>query len=251
MVDTPQTSALRDQTLFWEGQLRTYRALEGDLDVLNNNQTVKSYFDNTTNGIIGILQNTQRLFDGGIPTSDEAISAKALVQQQTYDFQAAQNWADILTMQLDWVINGTTASPTEIDWIRNLAAQCPYDEGVSVYTARQMLVEIDGAPTVIFNPCEASPAPPNAKMAWETATENEDDLDETVFAIYPNPNKGEFTITGENIDKVEVYNTIGSLVDTYNPQNNKLIITGLSKGVYLVKAYDQLSKSFTERVVVY
>lgn len=69
--------------------------------------------------------------------------------------------------------------------------------------------------------------------------------------IYPNPNNGDFKVVGFNMVKVEVYSAMGMLVDTYSPNNTQLIITDLSQGVYLVRAYDTQGKPTTKRVVVY
>lgn len=69
--------------------------------------------------------------------------------------------------------------------------------------------------------------------------------------IVPNPNNGQFVIACDEMAVVEVYNAMGSLVDSFSPSNSTLTISGLSQGVYLVRAFDKEGQSTTERVVVY
>jgi len=69
-------------------------------------------------------------------------------------------------------------------------------------------------------------------------------------AIYPNPTTGMITITADNFTfaKVEIYNTVGQLVDTKTV--NKFDISSYSTGVYLFKVYDEYNNSVTKRVMV-
>jgi len=56
--------------------------------------------------------------------------------------------------------------------------------------------------------------------------------------IYPNPTTGIFTITGENIQSIEVTNIIGQVISQLSIKNNQSLIVNLKeqpKGIYFVK----------------
>jgi beta-glucanase (GH16 family) len=54
--------------------------------------------------------------------------------------------------------------------------------------------------------------------------------------LFPNPSKDIIYIsTNENIDEIQVYNTIGQLVKTKSKQTNKLEVFDLEPGMYLLK----------------
>jgi hypothetical protein len=58
------------------------------------------------------------------------------------------------------------------------------------------------------------------------------------ISIYPNPAKDEIFIKAEQpIDKVETYSLTGSLLLSENNFNEKISVSALSKGVYLLKVY--------------
>ena len=56
-------------------------------------------------------------------------------------------------------------------------------------------------------------------------------------SLYPNPTKDSFTIEGENLQQVMVYNTVGQLVYTRNCEGNNAVINlgNVETGMYLVK----------------
>lgn len=88
-------------------------------------------------------------------------------------------------------------------------------------------------------------------QSTDVVMEEEDAVEGFTVSVYPNPNKGEFTVMGTSLVNVEVYSSLGKLINAYSPVNNTLNISGLASGVYLVRAYDINGKSVTERVVVY
>jgi hypothetical protein len=59
--------------------------------------------------------------------------------------------------------------------------------------------------------------------------------------IYPNPTRGELLIDakGTQISSVEVYDLPGKLVMTAGAAVNKMDLTSLNNGVYIVKAYTE------------
>ncbi|MCV2485799.1 T9SS type A sorting domain-containing protein [Flavobacterium sp. SH_e] len=65
-----------------------------------------------------------------------------------------------------------------------------------------------------------------------------DESTRTQAVIYPNPTKGELNIKNQNLEKANVYNTLGQLVKSFtlNSSNtdNSINLSGLPKGVYYI-----------------
>lgn len=77
----------------------------------------------------------------------------------------------------------------------------------------------------------------------ENTTMNLNESDLSSVAIYPNPSKGIFTIDTQENFQIEIYNTMGKLVNEQNISGKSILNTTLPSGVYLLK----LSNSnFTE-----
>ena len=70
------------------------------------------------------------------------------------------------------------------------------------------------------------------------------------IVIYPNPNKGKFTIaqTG-NIKSIEIYNVMGEIVYKSRTSNTKIDISAQPKGIYFVKV-DNGKKIHVEKFVL-
>jgi endonuclease I len=89
-----------------------------------------------------------------------------------------------------------------------------------------------------------------AEDKWGTLSTGKEEF---VFAlkVYPNPTTDSFALQSKDlIQKVEIYNLTGQLINTYNNINNNTYnVTGLAKGVYLVTAYTKNGKE-TRKVVV-
>jgi hypothetical protein len=67
-------------------------------------------------------------------------------------------------------------------------------------------------------------------------------------AIYPNPSNGMVTITAKDFAKVEIYNTVGQLVETRTV--NTVDVSSYNTGIYFFKVYDSNNNSVTKRVMV-
>jgi hypothetical protein len=67
-------------------------------------------------------------------------------------------------------------------------------------------------------------------------------------AIYPNPSSSMVTIIANNFAKVEVYNTVGQLVETRTV--NTVDVSSYNTGIYFFKVYDSANNSVTKRVMV-
>ena len=73
------------------------------------------------------------------------------------------------------------------------------------------------------------------------------ELNNTV-TIYPNPTSGTISIESANFVKVEIYNTLGQLVETKNV--NTFDVSHYSSGVYFFKVYDVNNNSVIKRAMV-
>jgi hypothetical protein len=66
--------------------------------------------------------------------------------------------------------------------------------------------------------------------------------------LYPNPATGIVTITASGFAKVEVYNTVGQLVETKTL--NTVDVSAYHTGIYFFKVYNVNNHSVTKRVMV-
>jgi hypothetical protein len=67
-------------------------------------------------------------------------------------------------------------------------------------------------------------------------------------SIYPNPTSGTVTIVAANFARVEIYNTVGQLVETKTVKS--FDVSTYNTGVYFFKVYDANNNSVTKRVMV-
>lgn len=70
------------------------------------------------------------------------------------------------------------------------------------------------------------------------------------IAIYPNPATSSVNITGVDIEKVEIYNTMGQIVETQLGNVTTIDVSAYTTGVYFFKVYDANNNSVTKRVMV-
>ena len=69
--------------------------------------------------------------------------------------------------------------------------------------------------------------------------------------LFPNPNKGSFSINGLQSGSIEIYDLLGQLVFTKKEVNTtEQIVTELSKGIYLVKIMNEEGKTVTQKMMV-
>lgn len=73
---------------------------------------------------------------------------------------------------------------------------------------------------------------------------------ELVQFYFPNPTSDYVTITSnQSIEKVEIHDLLGNMVLNTSTNTNKVDVTNLSKGIYLVTAYSESEKS-TKKIVI-
>lgn len=74
------------------------------------------------------------------------------------------------------------------------------------------------------------------------------------FAVYPNPSKGKFTISGSaNSNAIEIYDLQGKRIySDYNSnlqKSKELDLSGYNKGVYILKIYNG-TKSYNRKIIL-
>ena len=72
------------------------------------------------------------------------------------------------------------------------------------------------------------------------------------FEIYPNPTDGIFKVKGKNIDKIEVFNISGNLIQSQMVKNtiNYININNQPKGFYFIKAFFKSGSSKVEKLIL-
>lgn len=81
-------------------------------------------------------------------------------------------------------------------------------------------------------------------------------VNESVFSqavVYPNPTKGELNIKNVNLEKANVYNTLGQLVKSFklnsDIKDNNINLSGLPKGVYYIYLINENSATVKKVIV--
>ena len=68
------------------------------------------------------------------------------------------------------------------------------------------------------------------------------------FKVYPVPAENEIQLQAEGFQKAEIYSVTGQKL--MESTREKMNVSSLSQGVYLLKVYDQSGKAETQRIVV-
>ena len=171
--------------------------------------------------------------------ADTALNNNNLVVDANFNFAVVTNTVTFSNLSANasvysWTLgNGTTTTGTN---------------PVITYTA-------NGAYTVTlisFNPCDSDTM---TKVVTITAVSlKEQTIANIGFDFYPNPSNGEITLNIENCNecKLNIYNYEGKEVfkksNLYNKQ--KLNLSSLNKGLYLVKLIDKENRSTGKKLVI-
>jgi len=119
-----------------------------------------------------------------------------------------------------------------------------------------LIVNLYFTNNVVSNECNYSLIKSTATLNFSTPLTNTVYLENENFenypnkiGLYPNPNKGKFTISNLENFNIEIYDILGHLVFTKKAAQN-VIETGLKKGIYFVKITSEEGKIETQKMVV-
>jgi len=74
--------------------------------------------------------------------------------------------------------------------------------------------------------------------------------DDSNMEVYPNPANDIIYVKGDNIQYVEIYNTVGSRVISKNVIDSESInIADLTSGIYFVRIVDKQGNTTTTKIV--
>lgn len=74
--------------------------------------------------------------------------------------------------------------------------------------------------------------------------------DKNNISVYPNPTTDYLYVkNGINIKTVQISDINGKIINNIKPLNNKIDLTSLSKGVYMIKLIDNKGEIFTKKVI--
>ncbi len=127
-------------------------------------------------------------------------------------------------------------STSQVQDLKDLAALCPFTDGLAVYNARGLVRKWDDS-TRYFNVCEINDPGLNtgaARLATGTSTL----VNETMPTVYPNPTNGSLMVNSGCKNCIfEVYDVIGKKVLSQRLSENetKVDLNSLNNGTYLYK----------------
>lgn len=148
------------------------------------------------------------------------------------------NWGVCMLWEEDWPGVGRSVSYTEDDGLT-----WTYYSGYGLPTDR--LYDIDGTDTTFFISCAEGIILKNRQFTLMGT----DELVSQVVTIYPNPAKDRVVVEGISLSEVQVYNTLGQLVNTIQG-TNEISVSGLPSGIYLLHITATDGKTYKTRLMV-
>jgi hypothetical protein len=100
---------------------------------------------------------------------------------------------------------------------------------------------------VIYNDCEE---PLVTEEQCSTLAIN--DITASAYSIFPNPTTGNVTIAGIGLNRVEIYNVLGSKLVEYNNviDHLQINVNNFADGLYFVKLYSETNGVVAKRLVI-
>jgi hypothetical protein len=216
-----------DESAKWMSRYALFNTAENDPSVATAAE-IGTFITQLKKSNIGKIVQADHLLTAG---NLDAASFEALMNSITPSNTVEQNLKT--TLQLSFVTNMQTAlNSSQIEQLKEIAKQCPYEGGPGVYNARVLLSAIEA--TVYTNACEfTAPAKMNAAGIASFAGS-------AAFTVIPNPNNGSFTLDllNEEVKDVVVYDMLGKAVYAIKAtaaQTLDIDISSLPKGMYVVK----------------
>lgn len=189
-------------------------------------------------------------FVGQVENGDGSLFQEfAVTAGETYDVSFNYKWVDnastnstmnvrvkdaaVLSTNLD-LVGGTTANAYKLEttadqWFNNATFSFVPPEGVT--EVRLLFFKGNGNKPLNLD---------DVSVALEVIPANLNELDKFEFKAFPNPAQDFINLSAtSNIDRVEIFSLLGQQVmdKVINSTQQQVNISGLSKGVYMVKTY--------------
>jgi hypothetical protein len=208
---------------------QVYRTLDSDTSIMQNSIILTDFYDSTAIKDIGILLNVEVAL-----AKDSTQIATTLNDLVIPDNQVEESYRIYYESYINYQ-NGTF-SPVDSLNIRTLAEGCPVIQGSAVYMA-EALFNVVYFEAELFTPICPEYIDKNAQILTNQSTLS-------TFTIYPVPNDGDFTLTGQ-ITKgqtIKIKTMDGKVVYSLEIDENteqQKIQTNLGSGIYFVLIEDE------------
>jgi hypothetical protein len=208
---------------------QVYRTLDSDTSIMQNSIILTDFYDSTAIKDIGILLNVEVAL-----AKDSTQIATTLNDLVIPDNQVEESYRIYYESYINYQ-NGTF-SPVDSLNIRTLAEGCPVIQGSAVYMA-EALFNVVYYEAELFTPICPEYIDKNAQILTNQSTLS-------TFTIFPVPNDGDFTLTGQ-ITKgqtIKIKTMDGKVVYSLEIDENteqQKIQTNLGSGIYFVLIEDE------------
>jgi hypothetical protein len=149
-------------------------------------------------------------------------------------------------------LNNNTLSTAQITQLQNIAQQCPFTDGASVYQARALLTQYDS--TEYYSACEFDGLNNTSSARENVNTAITDNIKFLETKVYPNPAKNELFVSCEEDDcTVFILAITGQLImqEKINGSQASLNIEKLDNGTYLLQIINKDgAKLKTEKLII-
>ncbi|HSY77948.1 MAG TPA: T9SS type A sorting domain-containing protein, partial [Bacteroidia bacterium] len=198
---------------------------------------------------------------------NDTTNAKAAIAAQTSGGYPLDSYCQILQILMTLRnqpggVAGLPAQPAMMATVQRIAVDTVVDSATGNMDRASALAQgiIEQLNAITRLPVYIMPivnTPPSHKKTDRDEVE-EQDIDDNMFVVYPNPNTGKFqmgyTLSENETGSVELYNYMGSKVKTYNldPASTTLQIneTGLAAGMYLYRVIVNDEVHYTGKVMI-
>ncbi|MFM6934753.1 MAG: hypothetical protein ACKOXP_04865 [Flavobacteriales bacterium] len=221
------TNTLTSDSILLTDQV--YRALDSDTSIMQYSTMLTEFYDSTSIKDIGTLLNVE------VALANDSIQlATTLNNVVIPDNQVEESYRLYYESYINYQ-NGTFSSVDSLN-VRTLAEGCPVIQGSAVYMA-EALYNVVYFEAELFTSICPDYIDKNAPILTNQSTL-------PTFTIYPVPNDGDFTLTGQIIkgQTIKIKTMDGKVVYTIRVEENtelQTIHTDLVSGVYFVLIEDE------------
>jgi len=242
----------RERSLQYLAQYNLYDRLVSDVELTTANSEFENFVLERTSDNMGKLHQLVTGFRSARTNGADLENGMSLLQTVQPENSVEQTLKDVFS-----ILYGNAADLSSMDGdgekrLREIAELCPLDYGFGVYTARAALLKLDTLPKNYVSDCEQAPSP--TEISEKRGIEESNIL----FAVYPNPNSGAFTLSYHldefEVGIVNVYDLVGKKVIAqslnYNTSKTEIVLTNLNSGVYILQVDVSGENKFSERISI-